>query len=189
MLNAFLCAWGSGTCRIQVRVLMDVFLAERICGRMSVSKHLECSPSFPFPFPFPYIPPPLPPSLPFLPSLILSQHRLSISIAFSLLSSSHPPSSNQNYKIINYKSQVTFRYLPPNPLSPLSRLRGKKFQQKKRRGWCFCEWAKKGEGVNWDGFGWGSGDGGSRRRRATREDLLNELGSIMECLGWIWWET
>jgi len=37
--------------------------------------------------------------------------------------------------------------------------------------------------VNWDGFGWGSGDGGSRRR-ATREDLLNELGSIME-MSWM----
>ena len=125
----------------------------------------------------------------------LYQNIVSISITFSLLSSSHPPSSNQNPKIINYKSQVTFRISSlspppqPNPLIPFVKVEiFFLFQQKKRMGWCFCEWAKKGEGVNWDGFGWGSGDGGSRRR-ATREDLLNELGSLMECLGWIWWET
>lgn len=134
------------------------------------------------------------PTSPSLSFLLSSYHNIvSISIAFPLLSSSHPPSSNQNPKIINCNSQVTFRISSLSPPPPtvsfhLSRLRGKKIQQKKRMGWCFCEWAKKGEGVNWDGFGWGSGGGGSRRR-ATREDLLNELGSIMDCLGWIWWET
>ncbi len=185
MLERFPLCLGSGTCRIQVRVLMDVFfLTERICGRMSVSKHLECSPSFPFPFPY------IPPSLSFL---LSSYHNIvSISIAFPLLSSSHPPSSNQNPKIINYKLQVTFRISslspPPNPLGPLSRLRGKKFNRRKEWGGVFASGRRKARGVNWDGFGSGLGDGPSRRR-ATREDLLNESGSIMECLGWIWWET
>lgn len=154
MLERFPLCLGSGTCRIQVRVLMDVFfLTERICGRMSVSKHLECSPSFPFPFPY------IPPSLSFL---LSSYHNIvSISIAFPLLSSSHPPSSNQNPKIINYKLQVTFRISslspPPQPSRSIVKVEGEKIQQKKRMGWCFCEWAQKGEGreLGWVWFGIG----------------------------------
>jgi hypothetical protein len=109
------------------------------------------------------------PPLPFLPSLILSQHRLSISIAFSLLSSSHPPSSNQNPKIINHKSHfASHPYLPPNPLIPFVKVEGGKNSTEEKKGVVFLRVGEERRGRElgwvWLGIGgWGFEEKGNAR--------------------------
>ncbi len=88
------------------------------------------------------------------------QNIVSISIAFPLLSSSHPPSSNQNPKIINYKSQVTFRISslsPPQPSQSIVKVEGGKNSTEEKNGVVFLRVGeeRRGRELGWVWFGIG----------------------------------